>query len=236
MAQSTRAAELIRGAQAAGRNLLEHEALQLLAEYGFPLPRFEVLPYGKQVSSEYFAGLSYPLVVKAVSPQIVHKTEAGAICLNIQDEKELREAIRDMETSINERAPQAVIEGWLVRPYVPEGTEIIAGSIIDPQFGPTVMVGVGGVLTEVYRDVTFRLVPLSAADAEEMIGDLKAQALLDGVRGLPPVSRVKLAELIVRLSTMVEELPDILECDLNPVICQGESVTVADVRVKLKEQ
>jgi len=236
MAPSTRAVELIRGAQAVGRDLLEHEALQLLAEYGFALPRFEVLPHGKRFSSDYLAGLSYPLVAKAVSPQIVHKTEAGAICLNIQDEKELRDGIRDMETSITERAPQAAIEGWLVRPYLAKGTEIIAGSIIDPQFGPTVMVGVGGVLTEVYRDVTFRLVPLSAVDAEEMIGDVKAQALLDGVRGLPPVSRVKLAELLVRLSTMVEELPDILECDLNPVICRDESVTVADVRVKLKNQ
>ena len=235
MAPSTKSVELIRGAQAAGRNLLEHEALQLLAEYGFALPRFEVLPYGKRFSSDDLSGLSYPLVAKAVSPQIVHKTEAGAVRLKIQDRNELIEAIRNMEASIAEHSPQAAIDGWLVRPYVPEGTEIIAGSIIDPQFGPTVMVGIGGVLTEVYRDVTFRMVPLSTVDAEEMIGDLKAQALLDGVRGKPKVSRPKLAEMLVRLSRMVEELPDILECDLNPVICQGETVTVADVRVKLKE-
>lgn len=236
MVQRASAAELIRAARSAGRSLLEPEALWLLEDYGFAVPPFDFLPYGPPCSTASLAALPYPLVAKAVSGQIVHKTEAGAVRLRIENEDALREALRDMEESIKARAPQAAIEGWLLRPYVPAGTEIIAGTTEDPQLGPAIMVGIGGVLTEAYQDVAFRLIPLCAADAEEMIEEIKAQVLLDGARGRPPVSRGKLAELLVLLSRMVQENPDIQECDLNPIICRGESVTVADVRVRLKDR
>lgn len=224
--------ELIRTAKAEGRNLLEHEALWLLADYGFPLPPFEVLPPAGPLASP---ALPYPLVLKAISVQIVHKTEAGAVRLNIQSEQELAEAIAGMKHSIGERVPEAVIEGWLVRPFLPEGTEIIAGSIVDPQFGPAVMVGIGGIFTEVYRDVSFRLAPVSAVDAEEMIAELKGQALLDGLRARAPVPRFQLAEVLVKLGRLAEENPDVEECDLNPIICREDRLDVADARVKIKE-
>jgi hypothetical protein len=234
MVERKKARELIRNAKSSGRNLLEHEALWLLDEYGFPLPPFRILHHDRHSPIELPAGLPYPLVVKAISAQIIHKSEAGAVRLNIDSKDGLAEAIRGMERAIRERVPEAVIEGWLVRPFLPEGTEIIAGSIVDPQFGPAVMVGIGGVFTEVFRDVSFRLAPLSAVDAEEMIGELKGQAMLDGIRSRSPVPRARLAEILVRLGNLVEDNPDIEECDLNPIICRAERLDVADARVKIR--
>ncbi|UCF96178.1 MAG: acetate--CoA ligase family protein [Spirochaetaceae bacterium] len=225
--------QLLHYARAEGRDLLEHEALRLLEEYLFTVPPFQILPHGEALSAESLAGLPYPLVAKAVSSQIVHKTEAGAVRLDIKTETELVAAIREMEAAIRERVPGAEIEGWMVRPYLPEGTEIILGSIVDPQFGPAVMVGIGGVFTEAYRDVAFRLAPLSLLDAEEMIEELKGQMLLDGPRGQNPVPRGKLAALLVQLGTLMQENPDISECDLNPVLCCGETLVVADARVRV---
>jgi len=229
-----KADELIRRAQTAGRNLLEHEALWLLEEYGFPLPAFEILPHGTPLSACSLAGLPYPLVAKAISAQIIHKTEADAVRLDIRHEKQLAEALGSMERSIMERMPQAVIEGWLVRPYIPEGIEIIAGCLVDAQFGPVVMVGIGGIFTEAYRDVSFRLVPLSALDAEQMIDELKGQALLNGLRSRQRVPRGELAALLVRLGRLADENPNIVECDLNPIICHAGALSVADVRVLVR--
>jgi acyl-CoA synthetase (NDP forming) len=235
MVQHATGAELIQRARRERRDLLGHEALWLLEQKGFPVPVFRFLPHGQPLTPETLAGLPYPVVAKAVSRQIVHKTEAGAVRLHIGSEDALREAIQGMEESIRLRVPGAGIEGWLVCAHVPNGTEIIAGTTLDPQFGPAIMVGIGGVFTEVYKDVTFRTIPLTAADAGEMIGEIKAQVILDGFRGQPPVSRPKLSELLALLSSLVEENPDIVECDLNPVICRGESVTVVDARVKVKD-
>ena len=234
MVERRKASALIQRAKSSGRNLLEYEALWLLEAYGFPLPPFEVLAHPPVLSSEFLAGLVYPLVAKAVSRHISHKTDAGAVCLDIKNEQELVEAIRGMESAVLERVPQAEIEGWLVRPYLPTGTEVIAGSITDSQFGPAVMVGIGGILTEVYRDVAFGLAPLSSVDAEEMIEALRGQTLLDGLRGLSPVPRKELAALLVRLGKMMVENPEVMECDLNPIICHGGTLSVADARVRLR--
>jgi len=140
-----------------------------------------------------------------------------------------------MNAALSRRVPDAHISGWLLRSYIPEGTELIAGSITDHQLGPAVMAGIGGVFTEAYKDVSFRLVPLMKSDALEMLEELRGQAILNGLRGAEPLDREVLADFFVTFSCLMSENPEIEECDLNPLICRASSIMIADARVKLKE-
>jgi acetyltransferase len=167
------------------------------------------------------ASMGYPVVVKVISPDVIHKSDVGGVVLNVVSADDVRAACGKIRSTIAERQPGARIDGFTVEEQI-SGTEVIVGMSRDPGFGPLIMVGMGGIFVEVYKDVAFRLVPVSRSDALEMIGEIKAQPLLDGARARPVLDRDELAEVVVRVSKLVQELPEIVELDLNPLVITAE--------------
>jgi len=213
-----------------GRNLVEPEAYELLEAYDVSVPRHQVVTSAEQAEVAA-AEVGYPVVAKIVSPDILHKTEVGGVLLNLNDAAAVRAAYRQ----IVERARQAraALRGVLISHMAPPGTEVIAGLTQDAQFGPVVMFGLGGIFVEVYRDVSFRLIPLTEPDAAAMIREIKASPVLQGVRGRRPADLQALADLLLKVSRMAEENPEIAEMDLNPIIVYEKGLSVVDARVLL---
>jgi len=213
-----------------GRNLVEPEAYELLEAYDVSVPRHQVVTSAEQAEVAA-AEVGYPVVAKIVSPDILHKTEVGGVLLNLNDAAAVRAAYRQ----IVERARQAraALRGVLISHMAPPGTEVIAGLTQDAQFGPVVMFGLGGIFVEVYRDVSFRLIPLTEPDAAAMIREIKASPVLQGVRGGRPADLQALADLLLKVSRMAEENPEIAEMDLNPIIVYEKGLSVVDARILL---
>ena len=213
-----------------GRNLVEPEAYELLEAYGVSVPRHRVVSSAEQAEVAA-AELGYPVVAKIVSPDILHKTEIGGVLLNLYDAAAVRAAYRQIVE--RSRQARAALRGVLISRMAPPGTEVIAGLTQDAQFGPVVMFGLGGIFVEVYRDVSFRLVPLTEPDAAAMIREIKASPVLQGVRGGRPADLQALADLLLKVSRMAEENPEIAEMDLNPIIVYEKGLSVVDARVLL---
>ncbi len=165
--------------------------------------------------------LGYPVVIKVVSADVIHKSDVGGVVLGVVDAEAVRGACAKIRAAIAEKQPGAAIDGFTVEEQI-SGTEIIVGMSRDEGFGPLLMVGMGGIFVEVYKDVAFRLVPVSRGDALEMFGEIKAQPLLNGARARPVLDRDELAEVVVRVSKLVEELPEIAELDLNPLVITAD--------------
>ncbi|TJY64982.1 hypothetical protein E4T66_01800 [Sinimarinibacterium sp. CAU 1509] len=177
--------------------------------------------------------IGYPVALKLVSPEVIHKTDAGAVALGITDAGMLRRKCEEILNNVKEKVPGASLRGFAVEQQI-SGTELIVGARRDHDFGPLLIVGIGGVFVEVYRDVAFRLVPLSHQDALAMIGEIRAQALLNGIRGFPRVDRDALAAVLVRLAELVTVLPEIAELEINPLVMTATQGLVAiDARVIL---
>jgi acetyltransferase len=174
------------------------------------------------------------VALKVQSPEITHKTEAGAVALRIEGEAAVRDAYAKVLANAKAAHPDATIEGVLVQQMAPPGHEIILGITRDPDFGPMLMVGLGGIHVEVLRDVAFAPVPIGPDEAFALLAELRGAALLDGVRGASPVDKAALAELMASLSRFAADHADhIAEIDLNPVIVhpQGKGLTIADVLI-----
>jgi acetate---CoA ligase (ADP-forming) len=222
-----------RALAAAGPVLTEHEAKTLLAGYGIPRPP-EALVSSADEAAAAAGHIDCAVALKVQSPDITHKTEAGAVALGIEGDAAVREAYRKVLANAKAARPDAAIEGVLVQQMAPPGIEIILGITRDPVFGPMLMVGLGGIHVEVLRDVAFSPVPIGPGEALALLGELKGAALLEGVRGALPADREALAELIAALSHFAADHADrIDEIDLNPVIVhpQGGGVTVVDALI-----
>jgi acetyl coenzyme A synthetase (ADP forming)-like protein len=176
-----------------------------------------------------------PVVLKIVSPDILHKSEAGGVVVGLESAADVRAAFHRIVTSAKAYAPDARIEGVQVQQMLPPGQEVIVGAVTNPTFGKVVAFGLGGILVEVLKDVTFRLAPVDADEAASMLDSIKAAEILRGVRGAPPVDRWALAEQIRRVSRLVTDFPEIAEVDLNPVIATPEGALAADIRIILAE-
>lgn len=176
------------------------------------------------------AEIGYPVVLKLISPDVVHKSDVGGVVLDVASDDEVREACASIRERVEAHQPGARITGFTVEEQV-KGTEIIVGVSRDPDFGPLLMVGMGGIFVEVYKDVSFRLLPLSRGDALQMIDEIKAQPLLDGARGRPVLNREELAEMLLRVSQLIEAVPDIQEVDLNPLVITEKGLVAIDARV-----
>ena len=214
-----------------GRILLEHEAKELLRKHHLPVLDFQL---AKNVDQATAAArrLGYPVVIKIVSPQIAHKSEAGGVVINLGSETELRAAYENMMSAIKDYDPGAEIKGVLVSPHLSEATEMIVGVINDSQFGPVVMAGLGGIFVEVFKDVSFGIAPLERQEAAEMLENLKAFPILTGARGRPKLDLELIEDLMVKVSDLALK-ESIEELDLNPVFCYPDRVLVADARVSL---
>jgi len=213
--------------------LLEHEAKELLKLHGVPVP-VEGMAETEDEAVALAAGINGPVALKVVSPQILHKSDAGGVLLGLGTEKEVREGYRRIEKNAAAYDPHADLRGVLVTPMVEEGVEVIIGTKEDDQFGPIIMFGLGGVLVEVLRDVSFRVLPISPDAAKKMIHEIKGYPILQGVRGQVSYDIQSVQRLLVTCSEVVEAYPEILEMDLNPVIVHKKGLSVVDARILLQ--
>ncbi|SDM85051.1 acetyltransferase [Franzmannia pantelleriensis] len=225
--------DAIAGALAAGRDLLEPEAKALLRAHGVPVLEERLVTAPEQLSEVAAQFGQVPLAMKVVSKDILHKSDAGGVRLNLSGEAALREAQEAILASCHAYDPHAAIEGVLVAPMAPKGVEVIVGVSRDPIFGPVLMFGLGGIFVEVLEDVAFRAIPLSPFDARAMVDQIKARKILDGVRGEAAVNREALVALLLSVSSIVAAYPEIAELDLNPVIANADGYTLVDARIIL---
>jgi len=227
--------KVIEKAKSEGRNVLtEIEAKELLKSAGVDVVDTE-LATSKETAMSISRKIGFPVVLKIASPDVLHKSDVGGVKLGLKTARQAGKAYDDILKVIEKQYPEAGIQGVSVQKMARPGVEVIIGISKDPQFGPVLMFGLGGILVEVLKDVSFRIVPLVRRDAREMIREIKGYPLLEGYRGQEPVDINNLEELILKVSDFVEKHPEIEELDLNPVIAYGKGAVAVDARVILGE-
>jgi len=223
---------IIQKAKKEKRSLLETEAKELLKEYGIPVPDFKLIKSEEEISG-LAKEMNFPIAMKIVSSDIIHKTDAGGVKLNIKDETEARLAYQEIIFKAKKYNKNAKISGAIVDSMIPEGTEIIIGMMKDPHFGPVIMFGLGGIFVEVLKDISFRILPIEERDVGEMINEIKGFKILKGVRGEGPKDIKAIKNLLLKISQLTLENPEISEIDLNPVFLFGKGLQVVDARMIL---
>jgi acetyl coenzyme A synthetase (ADP forming)-like protein len=220
-------------AKAAGREALTApEARGICEAYGINIPREGVAKTGEE-AVKLATSIGFPVVMKVVSPQILHKTEAGGVLVGVQSVDQVAQGFSTIVENARKYDPKAEILGVQIQQMVSGGHEVIIGAVTDPAFGKLVAFGMGGILVEVLKDITFRLAPATTEDALSMLDGIQAAEILRGVRGAKPVNRAALGTMIERVSALVADFPEISELDLNPVFASEKGATAADVRVVL---
>ncbi len=228
--------ELIAQARAQNRTALDEQAgKQLLAAFGVAVPQTLTVKNAAGVDA-VFTQLKPPLVVKIISPDILHKSDAVGVKVGLNTAAEVKATINAMASS--PKIKGARIEGYLIEEMAPAGQEIVIGGLRDPQFGPLVMVGLGGIFVEVLRDVSFRICPITRLDAEEMLDDLKGAAILAGARGGKPVSREAIIDALLKVGgdngLLMQHADDFAEADINPLIVSDTAAVAVDARFILR--
>jgi acetyltransferase len=224
--------EIFRKVKEDKRKLLTlNEARAIFELLGIPMSRSCIAKSEDEVA-KLASGVGFPLAMKISSSDIVHKTEAGGVMLEIGDDEAAIRAYKKIVNNVKTYNPKAKIEG-VVMDAMMRGPEVIIGVSSDPQFGPMVMFGLGGTMVEVYKDVSFRLIPLTKIDAQEMIEEIKGKAIYQGARGWPEADPDELSELIVKVAEVVRLHPDIKELDINPLIVTKEGLAAVDARILL---
>jgi len=222
-------------ARAQGRvSIGDAEARAILEAYGFPLPpsRLAATPEEAIAAAEE---MGYPVVLKVASPDILHKTDVGGVRLNLRSPADVRDAFDLIVYRASRYVPGARIWGCLVQKMVPPGREVLIGMSRDPQFGPLVAFGLGGIYVEALKDVVFRVAPFGPEEAAEMIREIRSYPLLEGVRGEPPADHAALVDALCRVSQLVTDFPEIVELDINPLVVyeEGRGAVALDMRVVL---
>lgn len=216
------------------RFLLEHEAKALLGCHGAPVSEDRMVSSAKE-AVEVAKEMGGKVALKVVSPDIMHKSDAGGVKLNLQSEKEIRAAYQDIMENARQYKPDADIRGVLVSSMAEPGLEVIIGTKIDDQFGPIIMFGIGGIMVEVLKDVSFRVLPISSISAKKMMTEIRSAPILDGFRGTAPRDKKALRKLLVTCSDIMEAYPEIQEMDLNPILVYEKGAVVVDARIILRE-
>jgi acetyltransferase len=216
--------------------LTQQEANVILRHYRFPVLPSKLITDANQIP-EIAKEIGYPVAMKIMSPDIIHKFDAGGVILKIKSDEEARRAYETIIANARAYKADAKIEGVLMEKMASKGIEVILGAFKDPKFGPMVMFGLGGTFVEVMKDVSFRLAPMWKLSAERMIKTTKSYKLLQGVRGNPPSDINAIRDCILRLSQLVATHPEIAELDINPLIVypEGQGCAVADSRILLKK-
>ena len=210
--------------------LIEPEAKTICKEYGISTPDFSVATSTEEAVkiSESFG---YPIVLKIVSPDILHKTDAGGVVIGLNSANDVEKAYNQIIDSSKRYKADAKIQGILVQKMAPKGTEIIIGGLKDPQFGQTLMFGLGGVFVEILKDVTFRIAPIDESNAKSMIKEIKAYPILQGYRGQPPVDEGAIVNILLAASRLLMDLRMINQMDLNPIMAYEKGASVVDARI-----
>ncbi|MBN2303426.1 MAG: acetate--CoA ligase family protein, partial [Anaerolineae bacterium] len=217
-------------------SVTEAEAQDLARAYGLRLPQSDLAATAEEAVA-VADKIGYPVVLKIASPDILHKTDVGGVRVGLQNATDVRDAFDLIVYRATRYVPDARIWGCLVQEMVPtDGIEVLVGMSKDPQFGPLVTFGLGGILVEVLKDVTFRIAPFGRQDAEEMLDEIRATALLEGVRGRPPADKAALVDTLLRVGQLVTDFPEIVEMDINPLMVypQGRGAVALDLRLILK--
>ena len=216
------------------KNLLENECREILSAYRLPLSKSSIAKTAKE-SIKIANKIGYPIVMKIVSPQIIHKSDAGGVKINIKNDSETITAFNEITNDVKKYNDAAVIHGVLITEMIKNGKEMILGSKLEPKFGHVIMLGLGGIYVEVFKDVTFRMTPLTNNDADEMIHSIKTKKILDGVRGEPPSDIKSLSQCIQKLSQLVTDFKCISELDINPIriMKKGHGCKILDVRISI---
>ena len=226
--------KIIDAARKEGRtSLTEIESKQILKEAGIDSTgirlaktRDEAISLSKEIG--------FPVVLKIVSPDVLHKTDAGGVKLGLDDEEAVGKAFDEIISAIKKNEPNANIHGVSVQNMARPGVEVIIGMSKDPQFGPVLMFGLGGILVEVLKDVAFRIVPLTKRDAREMIKEIKGYPILEGYRGQEPADVAVLEDYLLKVSDFVDGRPEIKELDINPIFAYSDGAVAVDARVILE--
>jgi len=224
--------QIIQKAKKEKRSLLETEARELLKEYGIPVPDFRLIKSEDEITG-LAKEINFPIAMKIVSPDIIHKTDVGGVKLNIKDEKEAKLAYQEIIFKTKKYNKEAQIFGVITDSMIPQGTEIIIGMMKDPHFGPVIMLGLGGIFVEVLKDISFRILPVEERDAEEMINEIKGFKILKGIRGEEPKDIEAIKDLLLKISQLTLDNPEINEIDLNPVFVFNKGLQVVDARMIL---
>jgi acetyl-CoA synthetase (ADP-forming) len=212
--------------------MLPHEALNLCKKYDIPVADYAFAATCDQ-AVRIAENIGFPVVLKIVSTDVIHKSDIGGVALGLQTPEEVVEAFESIRQNLSTYSPSARMLGVLVQRMVQRGVEVIAGAARDPQFGPIIMFGLGGIFVEALDDVSFRIAPIDIADASEMIEEIKGYIVLKGVRGGSPSDIKAIAEVLVKLSNLIIKEEEVLEVDLNPVVVYPEGAVVVDARVIL---
>jgi len=202
--------------------LAEHEAKKLIAKYGIKVPKYEIIENENEIND---IKVNYPVALKISSPKILHKTDVGGVVLDIKDKEELKEKFKELKNKFPK-------EKFIVEEMAKRGIEVIAGIVNDKAFGKCIMVGMGGIFTEIYKDISFRMLPISKEDAEDMLNDLKAKEIFYGYR--VKVDKDALIDVLLKLSKMAEEIK-IKQLDLNPIFLYEKGCVAVDAKVILEE-
>ncbi len=221
--------------------VLEHEAKDIMSTYGIPIPEYDTAGTADE-AVEKANKIGYPVVLKILSKDILHKSDAGGVKINLKNDEEVAEAFDEIMKNAREYGRRNNLDvdlsrGVFISQFADTGTEVIVGVTEDPQFGHALMFGLGGIFVEVLKDVTFRLIPLSETDAREMVQEIKASKILEGVRGQKPRDIDALIDVIMSVSKMVDENPEITELDCNPTFVyeEGEGALVVDARILIDD-
>lgn len=225
--------KILESVKSEGRKvLMEHEATEIFKAYGIVVPKegvatseVEVLKIARHVG--------YPVVLKIESPDIQHKTDAGAVILNLATAEDILKGYRKVIENSKKYKPDADIRGVIVQHMMPKNREVIIGVSKDKQFGHVVMFGLGGIFVEVLKDVSFRIVPIEKEDAYSMIYEIRSHQMLCGVRGEKPSDVDALADIIIKISNLVSDFPEIKELDINPVFVYEKGAVAVDALIVL---
>jgi len=213
--------------------LLEPEAKTICAQYGIPVTRFRIAKT-PQEAVKHAQEIGYPIVLKIVSPDVIHKWDVGGVTLNLKTPEQVKEAYDKILQNVKKHKPEAKINGILVQEMAPLSTEVIVGATKDPQFGPALMFGLGGIFVELLKDVAFRIAPITETDAREMITEVKAYPILRGYRGQPPADIDAVVQILLDTSRLVMGNPEIRELDLNPIMVYEKGAKTVDARIILE--
>lgn len=222
--------EIIEKAKQEQRNLMEHESLKLLKEYNIPVPK-HILAKSAKDAVAAAREIKYPVVLKIVSKDILHKSDVGGVKVGLKSDEDVTRAYDEIMNSVKEKASNAEVEGVLVVENANKGLECIVGMVRDPQLGPALMFGLGGIFVELLKDVSFGLLPLNKDEAMEMIKSVKGYKLIEGYRGEKPRDTEAIIDFMMKVAKLVEENTEIEEIDINPFFVYEEGLMTIDARI-----
>jgi acyl-CoA synthetase (NDP forming) len=208
------------------------ESKSVFEFYGIPINKSIFIKNLTELEDK-ISNLNYPVVMKIVSPQITHKTDVNGVVLNLQSISDIKKAYSDLIDRISDLKPDSDIDGIVIEEQIKDGLELIIGTFDDPVFGQTIMFGLGGILVEVLKDVSFRLLPINEEEGYAMIEDIKSSVIIEGYRGRQGINKEELVDIMIKLSSVIENNP-VKEIDINPLIAFDNKVVAVDARIVLK--